>query len=40
MTAHDALDHPWLREDHSDLKSCIPSNRFDNIRQHIRDRHV
>jgi hypothetical protein len=40
MTIHDALDHPWLREDHSDRDSRIPANRFDNVRQRIRDRYV
>jgi hypothetical protein len=41
MTIHDALDHPWLREDdRSQRESRIPSNRFDNVRQRIRDRYV
>jgi hypothetical protein len=40
MTVHDALDHPWLREDHPDLDSRIPSSRFDNIRRRIRDRYA
>ncbi|CAF1142161.1 unnamed protein product [Rotaria sordida] len=40
MTVHDALDHPWLREDRPERDSRIPSNRFDNIRQRIRDRYA
>lgn len=40
MTVHDALDHPWLREDRSDLDSRIPSSRFDDVRQRIRARYV
>ena len=40
MTVHDALDHPWLREDRSDLDSRIPSGRFDDIRQRTRARYV
>ena len=40
MTAHDALDHPWLREDRPELDSRIPSSRFDGIRQRIRSRYV
>ena len=40
MTVHDALDHPWLREDHPERNSRIPSNRFDDIRQRIRNRYV
>ena len=40
MTVHDALDHPWLRGDRSDLDSRIPSSRFDRIRQRIRERYV
>jgi hypothetical protein len=40
MTVHDALDHPWLREDRPDLDSRIPSSRFDNVRQRIRGRYV
>jgi hypothetical protein len=40
MTVHDALDHPWLREDRPELDSRIPSSRFDNIRQRIRGRYV
>ena len=40
MTVHDALDHPWLREDHSELDSRIQSNRFDDIRNRIRGRYV
>ena len=39
MTVHDALDHPWLREDH-DYNSRIPSSRFDGLRQRIRGRYV
>ena len=40
MTVHDALDHPWLREDRSDLDYRIPSSRYDRFRQRIRDRYV
>ncbi|CAF4536552.1 unnamed protein product [Rotaria sp. Silwood1] len=40
MTVHDALDHPWLREDRPELDSRIPSSRFDNVRQRIRDRYA
>ncbi len=40
MTIHDALDHPWLREDHSDWDSRIPSNRWDDMRQRIRARYA
>lgn len=40
MTVHDALNHPWLRENRPELDSRIPSNRFDDIRQRIRDRYV
>jgi hypothetical protein len=40
MTVHDALDHPWLREDRSDCDQRIPSNRYDLIRQRIRQRYV
>jgi hypothetical protein len=40
MTIHDALDHPWLREDRPELDSRIPSNRFDTVRQRIRARYV
>ena len=40
MTVHDALDHPWLREDRLELDSRIPSSRFDDVRQRIRDRYV
>ncbi|CAF1005436.1 unnamed protein product [Adineta steineri] len=38
MTVHDALNHPWLREDHLEFDSRIPSNRYDNIRQCIHRR--
>ena len=40
MTVHDALDHPWLREDHSSLDARFPSNRYDLLRQRIRSRYV
>ncbi|CAF1068172.1 unnamed protein product, partial [Rotaria sordida] len=40
MTIHDALDHPWLREDRPELDSRIPSSRFDSIRQRIRERYA
>lgn len=40
MTVHDALDHPWLREDRSGLDYRIPSSRYDRFRQRIRDRYV
>ena len=40
MTVHDALDHPWLREDRPDADSRIPSSRYDNMRQRIRGRYV
>jgi hypothetical protein len=39
MTVHDALDHPWLREDRPELDSRIPSGRFDDVRQRIRNRY-
>lgn len=40
MTVHDALDHPWLREDRSGLDSRIPSNRYDDMRKRIRNRYA
>jgi len=40
MTIHDALDHPWLREDRPELDSRIPSSRFDNVRQRTRARYA
>ena len=40
MTVHDALDHPWLREDRSGLDSRIPSERFDDMRKRIRNRYA
>lgn len=40
MTVHDALEHPWLLEDRDDLDSRIPSSRYDNIRQSIRNRYA
>jgi hypothetical protein len=40
MTIHDALDHPWLREERPERDSRIPSSRFDNVRQRIRDRYA
>ncbi|CAM4765861.1 unnamed protein product [Rotaria magnacalcarata] len=39
MTVQDALDHPWLREDHPEFDTRIPSSRFDNMRQRIRNRY-
>ncbi|CAF3308218.1 unnamed protein product [Rotaria sp. Silwood2] len=40
MTIHEALDHPWLREDRPELDSRIPSSRFDDIRRRIRERYA
>lgn len=40
MTVHEALDHPWLREDHSDRDSRIPSSRYDDFRRRIRARYT
>jgi len=40
MTVHEALDHPWLREDREGLDSRIPSSRWDDIRQRIRSRYA
>ncbi|CAF0741448.1 unnamed protein product, partial [Didymodactylos carnosus] len=40
MTVHDALDHPWLREDKPELDTRIPSSRFDKVRQRVRDRYA
>ncbi|CAF0817484.1 unnamed protein product, partial [Didymodactylos carnosus] len=40
MTVHAALDHPWLREDKSELDTRIASSRFDNVRQRVRGRYA
>ena len=40
MTIHDALDHPWLREDHPECDSRIASSRYDDVRRRIRGRYV
>jgi serine/threonine protein kinase/predicted RNA-binding protein with TRAM domain len=40
MTVHEALDHPWLADDHSDLNSRIPSSRYSKIRKQIRDKYA
>ncbi|CAF1652343.1 unnamed protein product, partial [Adineta ricciae] len=40
MTIHDALDHPWLREDRPEFDSRIPSSRYDDVRRRIRGRYA
>jgi hypothetical protein len=40
MTVHDALDHPWLREDRPEWDSRIPSSRWDDVRKRIRGRYA
>ncbi|KAL8579176.1 hypothetical protein ACOMHN_010760 [Nucella lapillus] len=40
MIVHDALEHPWLKGDHSDLTNRIPASRYSKIRQKIKDRYA
>ena len=40
MTVHEALEHAWLKGDHSNLTNRIPSSRYSKIRQKIKDRYV
>ncbi|CAG5133824.1 unnamed protein product, partial [Candidula unifasciata] len=40
MTVHDSLEHAWLKGDHSNLNSRIPSSRYDKIRQKIKDKYA
>ncbi|XP_023931299.1 twitchin isoform X3 [Lingula anatina] len=35
MTVHDALDHPWINGDHSDLTHRISSTRYDAFRKKL-----
>lgn len=40
MTVHDALEHPWLREDDSGLDNRIASSRYEAMLRRIRGRYV
>lgn len=40
MTVHQALEHAWLKGDHSDRTHRIPSSRYDKIRAKIKARYV
>merc|ERR1719318_1941445 len=40
MTVHEALEHPWLKGDHSDLTQRIPSSRYAGIRKKIAERYA
>ena len=40
MTVHQALEHAWLKGDHSDRTHRIPSSRYDKIRAKIQQRYV
>ncbi|XP_071104533.1 twitchin-like isoform X3 [Haliotis cracherodii] len=40
MNVHDALEHPWLTGDHSNLTTRIPSSRYNKIRQRIKERYA
>ncbi|KAL8565325.1 hypothetical protein ACOMHN_029021 [Nucella lapillus] len=40
MTVYEALDHAWLKGDHSNLTTRIPSSRYSKIRQKIHDKYA
>ncbi|XP_076471204.1 twitchin-like [Babylonia areolata] len=40
LTVYEALEHPWLLGDHSDLTHRIPSSRYNKIRQKIKDKYA
>lgn len=40
MTVHQAIDHPWLREEHSELDRRIPASRYNDVRDKIHEKYV
>ncbi|XP_052825204.1 twitchin isoform X2 [Octopus bimaculoides] len=40
LTVHEAIDHAWLKGDHSNLTHRIPSSRYNKIRQKIKEKYA
>jgi serine/threonine protein kinase len=39
LTIHEALEHPWLANDHPELTHRIPSSRYSRIRNKIKEKY-
>lgn len=40
MNVHVASEHPWLKEEHTELDKRIPASRYADVREKIHERYV
>lgn len=40
MTVHQASEHPWIKEEHTELDTRIPASRYADVREKMHEKYV
>ena len=40
MTVHQASEHPWIKEEHTELDKRIPASRYAGVRDKMHEKYV